>query len=49
MLISVSLSSKLDFRPFFDMYGQSYSDKASKQVESFNFEKTKDTYFALSD
>lgn len=38
MLVSLSHAAKLDYRPFFDMYGEEYSDKASSQVESFNYE-----------
>jgi hypothetical protein len=45
MLVSLSFASKLDFRPIFDMYGQDYSQKASEQVESFAFEKAKQTFF----
>jgi hypothetical protein len=45
MLVSLSYAAKLDYRPFFDMYGQDYSEKASEQVESFGFPKAKQTYF----
>jgi len=47
LLVSLAWASGLDFRPFFDMYGAPYSQKASDQVESFNFNKeTKKEFFA---
>ena len=46
MLVSISYASGLDFRNFFDMYGIAYSDKASQQVESFEFVPTKYLFFA---
>ena len=46
MLISLSWASGLDFRPYFDMFGMLYSQKASEQVESFGFAPVKKVYFA---
>jgi len=40
LLISLSWATGVDYRPFFDMYGASYSQKASDQIESFNFTTT---------
>jgi hypothetical protein len=46
LLVSLSWATGLDYRPFFDMYGQPYSDKASAQVSSFNFTAVKKVFFA---
>jgi hypothetical protein len=40
LLISLSWATGIDYRPFFDMYGASYSQKASDQVENFGFSTT---------
>jgi len=40
LLISLSWATGVDYRPFFDMYGAYYSQKASDQTESFNFTTT---------
>ena len=45
MLVSLSYASKLDFRPFMEMYGEKYSDKASKQVEEFGYKPTPQEFF----
>ncbi len=47
MLISLSWASGFDFRPYFDMFGQPYSQKASDQVASFGFPAIKKVYFAV--
>jgi immunomodulating metalloprotease len=48
-LISLSFASKLDFRPFFDMYGEPYSTKAATQVESFEYDPTPKVFFMSTD
>ena len=45
-LVSLSFAAKLDFRPFFDMIGVDYSDKASAQVALFDYKATRKVYFA---
>ena len=45
MLIALSFSSSADFRDYLDMWGLSYSQKASSQVDSFNFDKVAKKYF----
>ncbi|RUM66779.1 MAG: hypothetical protein DSZ06_02650, partial [Sulfurospirillum sp.] len=49
LLISLSWATGLDYRSFFDMYGQTYSNRASKQVESYEFEAVKKVFFAEDD
>ena len=45
LVVSLSWATGLDFRPFFNMYGQPYSSKASEQIESFKFTKVKKVFF----
>ena len=45
MLISLSFITKEDQRPFFDSWGVSYSDDAVRQVESYEYPKTKDVFY----
>jgi len=40
LVISLSWATGIDYRPFFDMYGEPYSQKASTQIDSFGFMKT---------
>ncbi len=46
LVISLSYAAGLDFRSFFDMYGEPYSTKASDQIERFGFLPTKKVFFA---
>ena len=46
LLVSLSWATGLDYRPFFDMYGQPYSDKASTQVEDYGYKAVKKVFFA---
>jgi len=45
LIVSYSFAAKLDFRPFFDMYGMLYSQKASDQVATFGFEVAEEHFF----
>ena len=45
LVVSLSWATGLDYRPFFDMYGEPYSTKANDQIESFNFPKVKKVFF----
>jgi len=45
LLISFSFASNADFRDYFDMMGIPYSQKASKQVESFGYEKVPQKFY----
>jgi len=45
LVISLSWATGLDYRPFFDMYGEPYSAKANDQIESFKFPKVKRVFF----
>ncbi len=44
-LISYSYAALLDYRDYFDMWWINYSQKASEQVESFNYPKVAKTFF----
>ena len=47
MVVSLSWATGMDYRPFFDRYGQPYSAKASTQVESFGFSPVTAGYFVV--
>jgi hypothetical protein len=46
LLISMSFAAGIDYRPYYDMMGITYSSKASQQVESFGYPKAKKVFFA---
>jgi hypothetical protein len=48
LLISSSFVTDLEFRPFFDLVGQVYSDKASDQVASYNYPKVPKGFYLPS-
>jgi hypothetical protein len=43
--VTMSFAAKLDLRPYFDMMGIEYTDKASNQINSFGFDKAEKIYF----
>ncbi len=45
MLVSISFASTLDFRPYFDMMGLAYSQKAAQQVKQFAYDKVAKKFF----
>jgi len=45
LVISYSFATKLDYRPFFDMYGIQYSQKASEQVAAFGYDAAPKRFF----
>jgi hypothetical protein len=47
MLISMSFISGRDQRPFFDMWGVTYSIEASNQVKNFNYPKAEQKYWVV--
>ena len=50
MVISLSCASGLDFRPFFNMYGEPYSQKASDQVGALGLsESTQNVFFTIAE
>ncbi len=47
IVVTMSFAAELDLRPYFDMMGIEYTQKASKQIAAFGFEEAdKNTYFA---
>ena len=49
MLISLSFISELDQRPFFDLWGITYSAEASAQVASYGFAETERVFYLPQD
>ena len=49
MLISLSFLSQKDQRPFFDMWGITYSTEASAQVDSYGFAPAAQEFYASDD
>ncbi|MCY4045407.1 MAG: ImpA family metalloprotease [Cellvibrionales bacterium] len=45
LLIASSMVTQIDYRPYFDLIGQGYSDKANDQVASFGFDTVKKGFY----
>jgi hypothetical protein len=45
IVVTMSFAAELDLRPYFDMMGIEYSDKASNQINSFGYDKAEKIYF----